>query len=318
MAEINSSQARPASLDDVIGQQQVIETVKVALAAARADGTKFEHSLLVGPPGLGKTQISQLIGAEMNSGYREVLAQSLASISDVNSLLLASRDKGVVLLDEIHEADPGIQTYLYQVIDSQKLTIQSGRKSGGPPLQIRCPDVSLLLATTDEYRVLAPLRQRCRLNLRFDFYTAEDLADICGQRAGSLGWIVESTEIFNDIARRSRGTPRLALRLLQAAYRVSRSRSSEIITLDDLSHACHLEGIDKHGLGPMDRQYLEVLRESPAQLNVLASRLGTLGQTVAQVVEPYLIRAGLIAKGEGSRRQLTAKGLGLFGEVANA
>jgi len=219
---------------------------------------------------------------------------------------------------EIHEADPGLQTYLLQVIDTRKLTLQSYRKSGGPPLQIRCPDVTLLLATTDEYKVLPPLRQRCRLYLRFDFYTAEDLADICGKRAGSLGWIVESTEIFNDIARRSRGTPRLALRLLQAAYRVSRSKSAEIITLDDLSHACRLEGVDENGLGPMDRQYLEVLQEGPTQLNVLASRLGTLSQTVAQVIEPYLIRAGLIAKGEGSRRQLTAKGLELLGEVVNA
>jgi Holliday junction DNA helicase RuvB len=315
MADINSRDARPSSLDDVIGQQQVVETVKVALAAARADGTKFEHSLLVGPPGLGKTQISQIIGTEMASGYREVLAQSLASINDVNGLLLASRDKGVVLLDEIHEADPGLQTYLFQVIDTRKLTLQSGRKSGGPPLQIRCPDVSLLLATTDEFRVLAPLRQRCRLNLRFSFYAAEDLSEICHQRAESLGWQVDSTEIFNDISRRSRGTPRLALRLLQAAYRVSRSRSSEIITLDDLIHACRLEGVDENGLGPMDRQYLEVLGEGPTQLNVLASRLGTLSQTVAQVIEPFLIRAGLIAKGEGSRRQLTAKGLELQREV---
>lgn len=318
MSEVNSSQARPSSLDSVIGQRRVVESVRVALSAARNDQARFDHSLLVGPPGLGKTQISQIIGAEMGSGYREVLAQSLASINDLNGLLLSSRDRGVVLLDEIHEADPGIQTYLFQVIDSQKLNLQSNRKAGGPPLQIRCPEVTLLLATTDEFKVLAPLRQRCRLNLRFDFYSAEDLAEICGQRAGSLDWQVDSTEIFNDIAERSRGTPRLALRLLQAAYRVSRSRSAEVISLEDLSHACRLEGIDQNGLGPMDRQYLEVLRESPAQLNVLASRLGTLGQTVAQVVEPYLIRAGLIAKGEGSRRQLTAKGLGLFGEVANA
>lgn len=317
MSEVNSSQARPSSLDSVVGQGQVVESVRVALAAARNDQDRFDHTLLVGPPGLGKTQISQLIGAEMNSGYREVLAQSLVSISDVNGLLLSSRDGGVILLDEIHEADPGLQTYLFQVIDTRKLTVQSGRKSGGPPLQIQCPDVTLLLATTDEYKVLAPLRQRCRLNLRFDFYSCEELAKICGQRAGSLGWIVESNEIFNDIARRSRGTPRLALRLLQAAYRVSRSRSSEIITLDDLSHACRLEGVDQNGLGPMDRKYLEVLQEGPTQLNVLASRLGTLAQTVAQVIEPYLIRAGLIAKGECSRRQLTVKGLELW-EVAIA
>ena len=316
MSEVNSSQARPSSLDSVVGQGQVVESVRVALAAARNDQARFDHSLLVGPAGLGKTQISQIIGAEMGSGYREVLAQSIEFINDLNGLLLSSRDRGVVLLDEIHEADPGIQTYLFQVIDSRKLNLQSNRKVGGPPLQIRCPEVTLLLATTDEYKVLAPLRQRCRLNLRFDFYSCEDLAEICSQRAESLCWLVESTEIFNGIAKRSRGTPRLALRLLQAAYRVSRSRSSEIITLDDLSHACRLEGVDQNGLGPMDRQYLAVLGEGPTQLNVLASRLGTLGQTVAQVVEPYLIRSGLISKVEGSRRQLTAKGLELLGEVA--
>jgi Holliday junction DNA helicase RuvB len=308
MSDVNSAQARPLSLGSIIGQKQVIETVSVALAAARNDGTRFEHSLLVGPPGLGKTQISQIIGQEMSSGYREILAQSLATVADVNAFLMASKDKGVLLLDEIHEADQAVQTYLFQIIDSRKLTLQSSRKSGGTPLQVKCPDVTLLLATTDEYGVLAPLRQRCRLTLRFDFYSPGELAEICSCRARALGWCTDSDEIFLAIAKRSRGTPRIALSLLQAAYRVCRSRNSELIIQEDLHTACRLEGLDESGLGPLDRNYLQVLQEGPAQLNVLASRLGTMSRTVSQVVEPYLIRTGLIQKGGGSKRELTSFG----------
>jgi Holliday junction DNA helicase RuvB len=317
MSEINSDQARPSTLESVIGQRQAVEAVKVALAAARNDQSRFEHCLLVGPPGLGKTQISQIIGSEMNSGYREILAQSLASTNDVNALILASKDRGVILLDEVHEAAPDIQVYLFQVMDSRRLTLQSNRKTGGPSIEVKAPDVTLLLATTDEYGVLAPLRQRCRLTLRFSFYSGVELAEICQKRVVALGWQVNDHRIFEEIARRSRGTPRIALNLLQGAHRITRSRNSLILTTEDLETACTLEGIDIFGLGPLDRAYLRAICREPTNLNIIASRLGTHPRTVSQVIEPYLFRIGWVCKDSASRRYMSEMGYTLFADVQN-
>lgn len=298
-----------------MGQRHVVESVRLALAAARNDGTRFDHSLLVGPPGMGKTQISSLIGSEMGSGYREVLAQALSTTNDVNALILSSKDRGVLLLDEIHEAEHEIQCYLFQVMDSRRLTLQSNRKAGGPPLEVKAPDVTLLLATTDEFGILAPLRQRCRLTLRFTHYNSDDLASICQQRAAALGWQVSDPRIFRDIAHRSRGTPRIALNFLQGAYRISRSRNSGVITPEDLETACSLEGIDLYGLGPLDRAYLETVLRGPTNLNVIASRLGIPPRTVSQVIEPYLFRTGWVAKSHSSLRCLTEMGNNLYLDV---
>lgn len=318
MAEVNSRHARPSSLDSVIGQQQVIDSVRVALAAAGNDGTKFDHTLLLGPPGLGKTQISNLIGMEMGCGYREVLAQSLSSANDVNALILASKDRGVLLLDEIHGACQDIQVYLYQYIDSRRLTLQSNRKAGGPPLEVRASDVTLLLATTDEYRILAPLRQRCRLTLRFNFYSCDELARICEERVAALGWAVDDDRVFEDIAKRSRGTPRIALRFLQSAYRISRSKDSGVITREDLETACRLEDIDTFGLGHLERSYLNTISQGPTRLNVIASQLGLPSRTISTVIEPYLLRLGWISSGQNSIRMMTELGNNLYRTVLDA
>jgi Holliday junction DNA helicase RuvB len=166
---------------------------------------------------------------------------------------------------------------------------------------------TLLLATTDEYKLLAPLRDRMRLTLRFDFYPPDDLAELTRRRAAALGWAVAG-DVYLPIAERARGTPRLALRLLQAARRVSRSESEDRTTLDHLLRACALEGIDALGLGPTEQQYMSVLMEGATRLNVIASRLGVPARTVAEVSEPFLIRTGLVTKDEQGRRQLTAEG----------
>jgi len=148
-----------------------------------------------------------------------------------------------------------------------------------------------------------------RLVLRFSFYDPADLAQIVRQRAAALGWQVEE-EVIPLIATRSRGTPRLALRLAQAAHRVARAGGEWAVTSDHLRRACRLEQIDDLGLGPTERGYLRILLEGPTRLNMLASRLGLPTRTVAEVTEPFLIRAGLVEKDDLSRRQLTALGRG--------
>jgi len=304
MNDIND--IRLSSISNIIGQQAVKEQVRVALDAAQQDGRKFDHAMLVGSPGLGKTQISQIIGAEMAMDYHELLGQSIKSVADLNAVLIAATDRAVVFVDEAHELDKSLQTALYLALDKRKVIIQGNRK-GSTPMSVPVADFTLLLASTDEYQLLQPLRDRMRLVLRFEFYTPEELVTILRMRLRALGWELDE-QVFPLIAQRSRGTPRLALRLAQSAHRVARSEGDRSITLNHLERACLLEGTDSLGLGPTEQRYLRIVSAGPTRLNVIASRLGLPTRTVAEVVEPFLIRSGMVVKDDGGKRQLTAEG----------
>ena len=208
-------------------------------------------------------------------------------------------------IDEAHELKKEYQTGLYLAMDKRTLVVQSG--AGSPPYNLPLADFTLLLSTTDEYCLLQPLRDRMKLLLRFDFYTPEELTTVLFQRAKGLAWDVEETA-FPMIAARSRGTPRLALRLLQSARRVCRSQGEQTITVNHLECACDLEQIDGLGLGPTEQKYIRILAAGPTRLNVIASTLGLPTRTVSQVTEAFLLRAGLVAKDDQGRRQLTALG----------
>jgi Holliday junction DNA helicase RuvB len=300
--EIND--VSPTALSHIIGQGSVVEQVRVAIEAAFADGKKLDHALLVGPPGLGKTQIASVIACEMATELHEVLGQSVKAAADLNGILLAARDKEIVHFDEVHEMKREFQTALYRAVEGRKLFVQ-GRSSRVQSIPLG--DFTVLLSTTDEFSVLQPLRDRMKLVLRFEFYPAADLTTLARQRSLGLRWQVDE-EVFPPIAQRSKGTPRLALRLLQSCRRVCRSEGKATITLAHLEKACQLEGIDALGLGPTEQQYLRILAEGDSRLNVVASRLGLPARTVSHVVEPFLLRAGLVVKDDQSRRQLTALG----------
>lgn len=303
---LDISESRPTSVRHLIGQPGVVDQIVVALDSAQQDNRKFDHALLVGPPGTGKTAASQIIAAEMATDCIEVLGQSLKSVADLNALLLQATERSVVFIDEAHELSKSLQTALYLALDQRRVLLQSNRR-GSMPVAIPIQDFSLLLATTDEYDLLQPLRDRMRLLLRFQFYKPDDLEQIVRMRASSLGWEMENSTP-GAIAARSRQTPRLALRLLQAARRVSRAEATEIITAAHLERACTLEGIDSLGLGPNEQRYLAILLDGPTRLNILASHLGLPTRTVAEVTEPFLIRAGLVVKDDQGRRQLSAEG----------
>lgn len=299
--EIN--EVNPSSLAHIIGQQSVVDQVRVAIEAAFADTRKFDHALLVGPPGVGKTVLAQVIAEEMAVEFNEALGQSIKNPGDLNALLLAAKDKSVLHLDEAHELKKEFQTALYRAIEGRKLFIQGRSSVQSIPLA----DFTLLLSTTDEYRLLQPLRDRMKLILRFQFYTKEELTILLRQRSRALNWSVDEG-VFAQVAQRARGTPRLALRLLQSARRVCRAEGERAITLSHLERACGLEQIDSLGLGPTEQAYLRILAEGDTRLNVIASRLGLPPRTVSQVTEPFLIRSGMVIKDDNGRRQLTAVG----------
>ena len=301
-SEIND--VSPSSLRHIVGQTGVVQQVVTALDASQMDAKKFDHSLLVGPPGMGKSALAAVIAAEMAGGFHEVLGQSIKKSADLNALLLAAKNRDVVHIDEAHELKTPFQTVLYMALDKRKIVL-NGQK-GQLPDSIPLKDFTLLLSSTDEHALLQPLRDRMKLVLRFQFYSSDELVIVQQQRSRALGWDVEEA-VFPMIAGRSRGTPRLALRLLQSCRRVCRSVGEATITVDHLQRACKLEQIDSLGLGPIEQQYLKIVATG-ARLNVISSILSLPTKTVSEVVEPFLIRAGLVVKDDQGKRQLTRNG----------
>ena len=216
----------------------------------------------------------------------------------------ASRPSQVRLV--LGELDKSLQVSLYLALDQHRVLLQGGRK-GSAPMSVPIADFTLLLATTDEYELLQPLRDRMRLVLRFEFYSDEELVQILRHRLRGLGWEFDG-DILPLIAERSRGTPRLALRLASAAHRVARSEGSHSVSLRHFQKATLLEDLDPKGCGPTEQKYLQIVVEGPTRLNVIASRLGLPIRSVSEVVEPYLIRSGLVLKDDQGRRQLSAEG----------
>jgi Holliday junction DNA helicase RuvB len=299
--EIND--VAPTSLSHIIGQRSVIDQLRVAIDAAFEDGRKMDSCLLVGGPGLGKSALAHVISAEMATEFHEVIGQSISCPADLNAFLLTAKEKSICHIDEAHELKKEYQTALYLALDQRRLIMGGGKSIQSLPIA----DFTLLLSTTDEYCLLQPLRDRMRLVLRFEFYSEDELATVLKHRAKCLRWEVEE-QVLPLIAKRSRGTPRLALRLLQSCYRVCRSQGETSITQEDLDRACRLEQIDELGLGPIEQRYISILRDGPQRLNVIASMLGLPSRTIAQVTEPFLIRAGLVVKDDQGRRQLTGVG----------
>ena len=293
----------PSSLSHIVGQKSVVEQVRVALDAAFQDARKMDSCLMVGPPGCGKSALANVVAQEMATDFHEVLGQSIAKPADLNALLLSATDKAIIHIDEAHELRKEFQTTLYLALDQRKLVLAGGKSIQNLPIA----DFTLLLSTTDEYRLLQPLRDRMRLLLRFEFYSTEELISILRHRTKCLGWEVEES-VVPLIAERGRGTPRLSLNLLQACQRVSRSEGEDHISSAHFQRACHLEQIDNLGLGPVEQQYISILSEGPLRLNVIASMIGLPARTISHVTEPFLIRVGLLTKDDQGRRQLTAQG----------
>ena len=299
--EINDVQ--PSSLSHLIGNRGVTAQVKVALDAAFEDNHRFPHALMVGPPGMGKSTLASVIAQETAVPFHEVLGQNLRNPGDLNSLLLQAEDKAVVHIDEVHEASGAIQTALYMALDKRQIMVRGGSSITALPIN----DFTLLLSTTEEHDILQPLRDRMRLMLRFDFYTELDLYQVVATRAKGLGWDIDEV-LPSLIASRGRGTPRIALKLLQSARRCCRAAGESLITAAHLRQACELEGIDSLGLGFLEQKYLNLLVDGPRRVNVIASSLGVPAKTLTSVQEPFLIRLGLIDKDDQSRRYLTSAG----------
>ena len=298
------NEVKISSIDQIIGQNSVKNQVKVALDAVHFSQGKFENTMFLGPPGLGKSALANAVAEELGVGFHEVLGQSIKTAADMNFMLLKAKDREIIFFEEAHLLPKEFQTQLLLAIDKRSIIVQAGKKLVTLPLG----DVTYFFATTDSHQMIRPLVDRCRLILNYDFYTVEDLSKIVESRCKSLEWKYES-KILEEIAKRSRGTPRIALRLLQAGRRVSLSERNTMIRLRHIQRAFELAEVDSLGLDKMESKYLCLLKDGPLRVNVIASMLGVLDQRiVSTTIEPFLLRTGLIVKDDNGKRILTQQG----------
>lgn len=295
---------KPTSLRHLIGNDHVRQQVQVALDACFEDQVRFPDTLLTGPPGQGKSSLANVIAQELATTLHETLGQSVSGPAELNALLLGAKDGELIHIDEVHELPTEQQTALFICLDQRKLLVTNQKGA----LSIPLAKFSLLLSTTDPHKVLQPLRDRMRMVLELAYLTEAELAEVVRQRSRALNWNI-ADGVPDEIAVRGRGTPRIALRILQSARRVSRSEGEYEVTLAHLQRACELDRIDGKGLSSQEQKYLTFLSEGPTRLNVLASCLGMPSKTVSDVIEPFLIRTGLIVKDNGGRRTLTKAGM---------
>ncbi len=308
------NQTTITSLNHIKGQPHIVELLRTSLDAyfqnrsIKEDKTCFGPVLLVGPSGTGKTAIAKAIHCELaNMKFVETNGEMLNSSSELTHILLTADNDTTILVDEAQALNTKNQHILLTAISERILF--AAKRGSSRKQAIPLSDFTLLFASTHEFQLQDALRNRARLICRTDYYSTDTLADILGQRAYALGWEIESKEVLQEIGKRSKATPRIAIqRNLQMAWNIACSNNRSIITMDDVKKAFHLLQIDALGLDTIERNYLkELSKHKSMKLNVIASKMGLPERTISAVIEPYLLRQELIHK-DGSNRVLTDKG----------
>ncbi len=296
------------SLNHVVGQQRAVTVLRTALDAYWHDRSKsggkeaFPHLLMCGPGGTGKTLLTELIARELCTECHVELAQNIGNIGQMQGLLMMLEPEHILLVDEIHELSETIQVSLYRAIEERKLFLGGNRKP------VTLPPFTLIGATTDEYLLTTSMRDRFKILLRLQHYSDDEMLLLISQRATRLGWEIDLKSV-QELAYRSRGVPRLAVRLLDSAKRTASSKSSDTIEPSHVAEMLAIEGFDSLGFDPVEQRYLTLLKEhqGAVRLNVIATHLGLPRQTV-ELFERDFIRLGLITKGDKGRA-LTPKGV---------
>jgi len=293
------SQLRPLSLADFVGQAAVKEQLAIFLAAARQRGEALDHVLLHGPPGLGKTTLAAILAHELGVEMTHTSGPVIERPADLAGLLTNLGPRGVLFVDEVHRLSPVVEEYLYPALEDFTLDILLDRGPSARSLKINLERFTLVGATTRAGLLSSPLRARFGMTLRLDYYDAEALATIVRRSAGIFDVPIED-EAAREIARRARGTPRVANRLLRRVRDVALVKADGAITLAVTHEALRLLEVDERGLDEMDRRLLEALivkyQGGPVGLNTLALVVGEEAGTLEDVYEPFLIQEGFIKR----------------------
>ena len=290
---------RPRKLDEFVGQEGVKEQLAIALAAAKARGEALDHVLLVGPPGLGKTTLAQIIREELGVGIRTVAGPALEKKGDMAAILTGLEQKDVLFVDEIHRINRAIEEILYPALEDFRLDIIVGQGPAARTLTLDLPQFTLVGATTRTGLLTTPLRDRFGMTFRLGYYDPEQLSAIVRRSAGILGVAIEE-EACTEIASRSRGTPRIANRILRRVRDVAEVRHQGAVTNPVAREALELMEIDEEGLEGTDRELLHAIAfkfdGGPVGLSTLAVTLGEEPDTIEDVYEPYLLQLGFLQR----------------------
>ncbi len=290
---------RPRSLDEFVGQERVKEQLRVALDAARARGEALDHVLLVGPPGLGKTSLAFIVREELGVGIRTIAGPALERKGDMAAILTALEARDVLFVDEIHRLNRAVEEVLYPALEDFRLDIIVGQGPAARTLTLDVPPFTLVGATTRTGLLTTPLRDRFGMTFRLGYYEQAELGLIVRRSARILG-VEIADDAADEIARRSRGTPRIANRILRRVRDVADVRHEGAITDAVAAEALELHEVDEQGLERTDRELLAAIVEKfgggPVGLSTLAVALGEEPDTIEDVYEPYLLQLGFLQR----------------------
>ena len=296
---------RPRRFQEYVGQRAVVDSISIAVMAAKKRGDTLDHALFHGPPGLGKTTISQIIARELDSQLIHTSGPALERPADVVGLLSNLKVGDVLFIDEIHRLSHAVEEYLYSAMEDFRVDFMTGAGAFAKSINLPLQPFTLIGSTTRAGMLSAPLRERFGLAYHLDFYSTEELTRVVTRSAGILEVDIDESGA-SEIAMRSRGTPRISNRLLRRVRDFAEVRNSGVVTSFVASEALEIEGVDRLGLDRLDRLYLTTLSKNyqggPAGIQALAATINEDQQTLEDVVEPFLLKIGFIVRTPQGRR----------------
>ena len=307
---------RPLRFDDFAGQSKIVSNLRIFVQAARMRGEALDHVLLFGPPGLGKTTLSNIIANELGVGFKVTSGPVLDKPGDLAGLLTSLEDNDVLFIDEIHRLSPIVEEYLYSAMEDYRIDIMIDKGPSARTIQIDLNRFTLIGATTRSGLLTSPLRARFGINCHLEYYDAHVLASIVERSAGLLGIHIDS-KAAAEIARRSRGTPRIANALLRRVRDFAQVKGNGAIDLEIARYALEALNIDTFGLDQIDNKLLltiiDKFKGGPVGLNTIATAMGEDAGTIEDVYEPFLIKEGFLKRTPRGREatELAYRHLGL-------
>jgi Holliday junction DNA helicase RuvB len=305
IAQIAAKDLRPRRFKEYVGQRAVVDSISIAVMAAKKRGDTLDHALFHGPPGLGKTTISQIIARELDSQLIHTSGPALERPADVVGLLSNLKTGDVLFIDEIHRLSHAVEEYLYSAMEDFRVDFMTGAGAFAKSINLPLQPFTLIGSTTRAGMLSAPLRERFGLAYHLDFYSSEELARVVTRSAGILQVDMSESGAY-EIARRSRGTPRISNRLLRRVRDFAEVRNLGKINDLVAAEAMEIEGVDVLGLDRLDRLYLMTLSKNyeggPAGIQALAATINEDQQTLEDVVEPFLLKIGFIIRTPQGRR----------------